>query len=248
MSELPDLSVWKPRDGVRRVMVIAAHPDDIDFGAAGSVAVLTENDVEVSYCVVTNGDAGGFDDRISREEMARIRQEEQRAAAGCVGVNDVVFLGYPDGRVESTIELRRDLSRQIRVARPDRVIAPSPERMWNRIFASHPDHLATGEAAVCAVYPDSRNPFAHPELLESERLEPHTVAEMWLMADPNPNVAVDVTNSFERKLAALRCHSSQVGDGDDLRRHLGEIGSTLATSAGLPAGSLAEAFRVVKTA
>lgn len=244
---LHEMSIWDPGDDVRRVMVIAAHPDDIDFGAAGSVAALTDNGVEVSYCIVTNGDAGGSDRDLSRDEIARIRQDEQRAAAATVGVDDVVFLGYPDGRLVCTIELRRDLSRQIRIVRPDRVISPSPERMWETIFASHPDHLAAGEAALCAVYPDARNIFAHPELFETEGLEEHTVDELWLMADPAPNMAVDITSSFERKLAALRCHISQVGDGRDVDDHLRKIGHRLAHDAGLPAGSFAEAFRVVKT-
>ncbi len=142
---------------------------------------------------------------MSRAEMAALRQDEQRAAAAVVGVSDVRFLGHPDGMVEATLELRRDISRVIRQVRPERVLTQSPERNWEFIFASHPDHLATGEAAVCAVYPDARNPFAHPELLDDEGLEPWTVPELWIMGPggQQAGVAVDTTATVERKVAAL---------------------------------------------
>ena len=156
--------------------MVTAHPDDVDFGAAGTVAAFTAAGVEVTYCIVTNGDAGGSDRTMSRAEMAALRQDEQRAAAAVVGVTDVRFLGHPDGMVQATLGLRRDISRVIRQVRPERVITQSPERNWDAIYASHPDHLAAGEAAVCAVYPDARNPFAHPELLGDEGLEPWSVA------------------------------------------------------------------------
>ncbi len=150
------------------MLLVTAHPDDVDFGSAGSVAAFTAAGLEVTYCIVTNGDAGGSDREMSRSEVAALRQDEQRAAAAVVGVSDVRFLGHPDGRVQATLELRRDISRVIRQVRPERVITQSPERNLDFIYASHPDHLAAGEAAVCAVYPDARNPFAHPELLEGE--------------------------------------------------------------------------------
>jgi LmbE family N-acetylglucosaminyl deacetylase len=238
---------WSPGDGVDRVLVIAAHPDDVDFGAAGTVAAFTDAGVDVSYCIVTNGEAGGNDRTQPRDEMAVIRRDEQRAAAKVVGVHDLTFLGYPDGYVVSTIELRRDLSRVIRRVRPQRVLAPSPDRMWNLIFASHPDHLATGDAATCAVYPDSRNPFAHPELL-AEGLEPHTVRELWLMADPSANVAVETTATFDRKMAALRSHKSQIRDSTAIATRLRRGAAGVAAEAGLPDGGLAEAFHKVVTA
>ncbi len=168
--------IWSSEDGIRRALVVTAHPDDVDFGAAGTVAAFTSAGVDVTYCIVTNGDAGGSDRTMSRAEMAALRQDEQRAAAAVVGVSDVRFLAHPDGMVQASVELRRDISRVIRQVRPERVITQSPERNWDAIFASHPDHLAAGEAAVCAVYPDARNPFAHPELLDDEGLEPWSVA------------------------------------------------------------------------
>jgi GMP synthase-like glutamine amidotransferase/LmbE family N-acetylglucosaminyl deacetylase len=176
----------------------------VDFGSAGTVAAFTSAGIEVTYCVVTNGDAGGSDRSMSRSDMASLRQDEQRAAAALVGVTDVRFLGHPDGMVQATPELRRDISRVIRQVKPGRVITQSPERNWEFIFASHPDHMAAGEAAVCAVYPDARNPFAHTELLDVERLEPWTVGELWIMGpgDGRPAVAVDTTATVERKVAA----------------------------------------------
>jgi LmbE family N-acetylglucosaminyl deacetylase len=234
-------------DEIARILVVTAHPDDVDFGAAGSVAVWTGRGIEVSYCIATDGDAGGSDHSITRKEMAAIRREEQLMAARAVGVTDVTFLGFPDGRVTATLELRSAIARVIRRVRPDRVVAQSPERNWTRIYASHPDHLATGEAAACAVYPDARNPFAFPELLE-EGLEPHAVPELWIMATERANRVVDATDVYAKKLAALKSHVSQVGDGEHLDDLLkGWMGGT-ALAAGLPEGRLAEAFHVVNTA
>jgi len=231
-------------EGVERILVVCAHPDDVDFGVAGSVAAWVKAGIEVGYCIVTDGDAGGSDRSVSRADMAVTRREEQRAAAAEVGVSDVVFLGYPDGRLTPSIELRRDISKQIRLMRPDRLVCQSPERLWERLGASHPDHLAAGEASVCAVYPDARNPFAHPELL-AEDLEPHTVPEMWLMAAPNPNRAVDITDTFDRKIAALRRHRSQVGEGEWIEERIRTWVEAAGRQAGLAEGQLAELFRVV---
>ena len=146
--------------GVERILVVTAHPDDVDFGSAGSVATWTDKGIEVAYCIVTDGDAGGFDPEVPRREIAGIRQREQTEAAKEVGVAELHFLGHPDGALYPTLEVRRDISRVIRQVRPQRVVCPSPDRQLERIYASHPDHLAAGEAAICAVYPDARNPFA----------------------------------------------------------------------------------------
>jgi LmbE family N-acetylglucosaminyl deacetylase len=232
---------------VERILAVLAHPDDVDFGAGGTVARWTDEGIEVTYCLVTDGDAGGFDDT-PRDRMGPLRQAEQRAAAAAVGVTDVRFLGYPDGRLELTLDLRRDISRVIRQVRPQRVLTQSPERNWVRMPASHPDHLTTGEAALRAIYPDSRNPFAFPGLLADEGLEPWEVAEVWVMAHPSPNHYVDVTNTFDRKIAALRAHVSQTAHMDDLEIWLRERLGHIATEAGLPAGHLAEAFAVYSTA
>jgi LmbE family N-acetylglucosaminyl deacetylase len=228
--------------------VVTAHPDDVDFGAAGTVAVFTTAGVEVTYCIATSGESGGSDRTMARVDMAALRQDEQRAAAAVVGVSDVRFLGHPDGMVETTRALRRDISRVIRQVRPDLVLTQSPERNLEFIFASHPDHLATGEAAVDAVYPDARNPFAHPELLDVERLEPWTVPELWIMGPggQQAGVAVDTTATVERKVAALMCHKSQMSDPDAVAERVRDWARGNAELAGLPEGRSAELFRVIR--
>ena len=182
--------------------------------------------------------------------MAALRQDEQRAAASVVGVSDVRFLGHPDGRVQATLDLRRDISRVIRQVRPERVITQSPERNWDFIYASHPDHLAAGEAAVCAVYPDARNPFAHPELLEGEGLEPWTVPELWIMGpgagEASSRMAVETTATVDRKVAAVMCHKSQMTDPDAIAQRVRAASLAMGATAGLPEGRSAELFRVTR--
>jgi LmbE family N-acetylglucosaminyl deacetylase len=229
---------------VDRVLIVVAHPDDIDFGAAGTIAGWTAAGVEVAYCIATYGDAGGFDDT-PREQMPVLREAEQRAAAKILGVDDVTFLGYPDGAVTVTLDLRRDIARQIRRVRPQRVLVPSPERNWQRIPASHPDHMAVGEAAMCAVYPDARNPFAFPELLADEALDAWTVPEVWVMGAPQADHYVDVTEQFDTKIAALQAHVTQTAHFDDLDGFLRRWATAAAAAGGLPEGRLAEVFRVV---
>ncbi len=230
---------------VERILVVTAHPDDVDFGSAGSVARWTDAGARVSYCIVTDGDAGGFDPAVPRSEIPAIRRAEQTAAAARVGVapEDVIFLGHPDGYLEVSLDLRREIASVIRRVRPRRVVTQSPERNWARIYPSHPDHLAAGEATICAVYPDSRNPFWFPELL-AQGLEPWTVEELMVMGGPQPDVFVDVTDQFERKLAALRCHESQHTDADGglAERMSGWLGMN-AEAGGLGPGRLAEAYR-----
>ena len=236
-----------PDQEVERVLVIAAHPDDIDFGAAGTVATFVDAGLAVTYLVCTQGDQGGFDDT-PREQMPAIRMAEQRAAAAAVGVSDVRFLqGYRDGWLEPTFELQRDIVRVIRGVRPHRLLIPSPERNWERIHASHPDHLATGEACIRAVYPAARNPHAWPELVAEEGLQPWTVDEVWLMAHHTNSHHVDITHTFARKVAALHAHTSQTGHMDELEAMLRDWSTQMADRAGWSAGRLAESFHVVPT-
>lgn len=232
---------------VERALVVMAHPDDVDFGSAGTIATWTDSGIEVSYCIVTDGDAGGFDPTVPRDQIGGIRQAEQRAAAKEVGVEDVVFLGYPDGQLAVSFDLRRDISRVIRQRRPQRLLMQSPERNYERIYASHPDHLAAGEAAMCAVYPDARNPYTHLELA-AEGHEAWTVSETWVQtAGDGATTYVDVTDVYDRKLAALRAHASQTAHMDDLDGLLRQWLSRNAAAGGLPEGRLAEAYRVLDT-
>lgn len=236
-----------PFDGIDRILVVMAHPDDVDFGVAGSVATWTDAGIDVVYLIVTDGDAGGAELGIPRAEMAPLRRDEQRAAAAIVGVDDVRFLGYPDGRVVVSLELRRDIARVIRRVRPQRVVAMNPERNLERIYASHPDHLATGECTIDAVYPDARNRWAHPELAE-EGLEPHTVDEVWIYAATvTPTHYVDVTANAERKVSALLAHKSQMPDPQGTEARVRDWMTANGRAAGLPEGRLAELVRVVNT-
>lgn len=238
-----------PLADVQRVLCVHAHPDDVDFGCAGTVAGWVDAGIEVAYLLVTRGDAGGFDDT-PREQMPILRETEQRAAAAAVGVKQVEFLeGYRDGVLTPTIELRRDITAAIRRFRPDRILTNSPLRRWDRIAGpSHPDHLAAGEATTCAVYPDARNPFAFPELLRDRGLEPWTVREIWYSGGPDPDHLVDVTDTYERKLAALRAHVSQTSHLDDLDGLLRARMAAIALAGGLPEGRLAEGYTVLSTA
>lgn len=238
----------RPDSDIERILVVTAHPDDVDFGAAGTVAAWVRAGIDVSYAIITNGDAGGFDPAIDRAEIPGIRQAEQRAAGAAVGVTDIHFLNYRDGELTVTHELRRDISRVIRQVRPQRMLIQSPDRNWERIQASHPDHLAAGEAAMCAIYPDARNPFAHSSLLLDEGLEEWTVPEVWIMASPQPNHYVDVTEVMETKLAAIHAHASQLPDPDGVDVRVRDWCRKAAKDAGLGTDSYCEAFQVVATA
>jgi LmbE family N-acetylglucosaminyl deacetylase len=237
-----------PLPDIERVLCVFAHPDDVDFGAAGTVARWVDDGLEVNYLLVTRGESGGFDEAVPRAEIPHIREAEQRAAAAAVGVKHVEFLdGYIDGTVTVSLGLRRDIAAAIRRVRPDRVLTNSPVRRWDRIGAGHPDHLAVGEATTCAVYPDARNPFAFPELLREHNLPAWTVREMWFSGVQSADHIVDITGTYERKLAALRAHESQTSHQEDLDGMLRGWLSANAKVGNLPDGALAEAFTIVRT-
>ncbi|MGB8941680.1 MAG: PIG-L deacetylase family protein [Streptomyces sp.] len=235
---------------LERVLVVVAHPDDVDFGAAGTVAGWCADGVQVWYCVVTDGEAGGADPSVGRGDMHRLRREEQKQAAAELGVGGerIYWLGYPDGGLELSLDLRRDIARVIRRVRPQIVLTQSPDRNWELLAPSHPDHLVTGEAAFRAVYPDARNPFAFPELLSEEGLEPWVVPEVWLSGGPIPNRFVDVTDNFDVKMRALKAHASQIGNLAQVEAEMRQWLGAQAEAARLPAGRLAEPFQVVSTA
>jgi len=241
-----------PDADIERILVVTAHPDDVDFGSGGTIATWTDAGIEVVYCICTDGDAGGFDLDFPRDQIAGVRRAEQTEAAKRVGVHDVRFLGYPDGRLVASLDLRRDISRVIRQVKPQRMLVQSPERDYERIGRSHPDHRAAGEAALNAIYPDARNPFMYPELRVDEGLDAWTVAETWIMGTPHaahlPAHYVDVTETFDRKIHALRAHESQTGHMDDLDVFVGNWLKINAERGGLPEGRLAESFLVMATA
>ena len=215
---------------IEKALVIIAHPDDVDFGMAGTIATLTSRD---RRDLLPRGlrDAGGDESVMAKEERAKLREDEQRAAAACVGVPDLVFLGYPDGTVEPTLALRRDLARVIRRLRPDVVLTQSPERNYDRIFASHPTTSPPGEAALRAVYPDARNPHAFPALPNDEGLEPHTVSRSGSAGRPGADDGgrhdrgdrqegrgAEVPQEPARRRRPTRPHAARVGRHDRQER------------------------------
>jgi LmbE family N-acetylglucosaminyl deacetylase len=194
---------------IERVMVITAHPDDSEFGAGGTVAKFVKEGREVAYCIVTNGNKGSSDRAMTPERLAVIRAEEQRNAARVLGVEHVRFLGYPDGEVEDTRDLRRDVSREIRRFRPDLVVCQNPNRTYN-LGASHRDHRTVGGVVLDCVYPLARDHLAFPELMPE--FEPHKVREVYVMQWQEPHIVSDIGDVIDLKLKALACHASQFKD------------------------------------
>lgn len=234
-----------PRDDIARVLGVCAHPDDLDFGAGGTIAGWTEAGIEVAYLIITRGDAGGRG--IDRSEITGLRETEQRKAAAALGVSQVDFLdGYRDSQVEPSYQLRRDIARAIRRFRPDRVLTTSPVRSWRMREMDHPDHAAAGQATCNAIYPDAANPNVHPELLHDEGLQEWSVSEVWFCGPPEPGHHVDTTATFDRKVAALREHASQPPANDILDEMVRSRDAATARAAYLPVGRTAEAFIVVR--
>lgn len=198
-----------------RMLAIAAHHDDIEFGMAGSIARWVAEGASVSYVIITNGGAGSNQPNIDLNELIETRQREQIEAAAAVGVTDIRFLGYQDGALQPTMELRKALTRIIREIKPDRVLCQDPTTVFfGEGYINHPDHRAAGEAALYAVFPSSETRPIFPELL-AEGYEPHKVKELFVTLTTNPTHFVDISSTMEQKIAALRPHVSQIGSGED---------------------------------
>jgi LmbE family N-acetylglucosaminyl deacetylase len=228
-----------------RVLVVTAHPDDPEFQAGGTVARWTDEGIEVVYCVITDGDSGGADPSLSRAQRGALRRTEQLSAAKVLGVEDVRFLGYTDGTLDASLPLRRDLCGVVRQVRPTRMLIPSPEINWAWFPDFHPDHRAAGEAALCAAYPDARTPFA-PDDVANSTDAPWLVPEVWIMSGPRPDTVVDVTESADRKISALREHASQTAHVEGWEERVRGRLAERARGGGLAEGCLAEAFQVVR--
>ncbi|MEI7768690.1 MAG: PIG-L deacetylase family protein [Chloroflexales bacterium] len=224
-----------------RILVIAAHPDDIEFGMGGSVALWTDAGHEVIYALVTDGSAGTNEPGADLAALARTRRDEQIAAAAAVGVRDVRFLGHRDGTLQPTIELRRELTALIRQVRPQRVICQDPTLIFaGSGYINHPDHRAAGEAALYAVFPSAETRPIFPELLD-EGLEPHKVHELYLTFSPQPDTFFDISSVIDRKIESLLCHRSQVGP------EVGEMVRGWDAETGKRDGyAYAESFRVMR--
>ena len=221
---------------IERVMVITAHPDDSEFGAAGTIALHVKEGREVTYVIATNGNKGSSDRTMMPERLAGIREAEQRNAARVLGVERVEFLGYEDGELEDTRDLRRDVTRQIRRWRPDLVITMQPLRTKN-LYASHRDHRTVASVALDCIYPLARDHMAFAELMPE--YEPHKVREVNLMQWDDADLVVDISEVMDVKLKALACHQSQFKDFAGLEKRIRERAATL----GKPKGyTFAEAF------
>lgn len=199
----------KPRH-FERVLVVSAHPDDPEFSAGAAVASLARDGAEVYYVICTDGSQGGEDPSVPDQELSARRYEEQRRAAQTLGVKEVDFLGFRDGHLRPDLDLRHAITAEIRRRKPDLVITHSPVRALQvGIGASHPDHLAVGEATLCAVYPDARNPRAFTDLL-ALGLEPHKVKEVWVPGFEHPDHFVEVDDDLlDLKFRSIMCHTSQ---------------------------------------
>jgi LmbE family N-acetylglucosaminyl deacetylase len=236
MSELERDELIDPLD---RALVIFSHPDDAEFSAASTIALLTARGTRVDYVVTTDGGKGTEDPAVTPAQLSATREAEQRAAADRLGVSEIVHLGYPDGYLTPSLDLRRDIVRQIRRFRPDLVIAQYPVRRQDgNPFIGHPDHLATGEATLAAVYPAARDRLNFPELLE-EGLEPWKVRQVLVSGVEQPNLFLDIGTTFEIGLEALFCHVSQIGDRAEVETGARERAEERGRLAGIP---LASAF------
>lgn len=228
--------------GFSRGMVVVAHADDAEFGCSGTVAKWCSEGWEVVYVICTDGSKGSSNPEMTQKKLKDIRRQEQTAAGKVLGLKDVAFLDREDSMLQPTLDLRRDIAREIRSHRPDVLLCPSPTRNlhgegWG---VGHPDHLAAGEAALSAVFPTARDRLTFPELLE-EGLEPHKVSEVWVMGDTEPDVWVDVTDHVDTAAEALKQHASQLSwDADEAAEFMRRSRRRTAEGRGM---QYAEAFR-----
>lgn len=234
-------------DDVERVMVVVAHPDDAEFGSGGSVARWAREGKDVTYVVATRGEKGSADPDMTSPQLAATREEEQRAAADRLGVSRVVFLGFIDGELRPNLQLRREITHEIRRWRPDLVICQNPTTFYVDGYINHPDHRAVGEATLAAVFPIARDHLNFPEHRE-EGLEPHKVRYVFMNISPDCNTWVDISDTIDAKIDALREHDSQFEDFDALAERIRERAAETAREGreqGADVGEYAEAFRLV---
>jgi LmbE family N-acetylglucosaminyl deacetylase len=222
---------WRPA----RFMVIAAHPDDADFGPAATAARWIDQGSVGWLVCCTSGDAGAEDPDTDPLELAAMREREQRAAADVIGYGGVTFLHQPDGALANDLVLREHLVREIRTFRPDAVLATDPEVVFHdNEGVNHVDHRTAGFAAVDAVYPAARNPMAFPWLAR-EGLAAHSVGRLYLFWSNAPTVWIDVTTTIDRKIAALRAHASQIREPEkldgEIREWAAEVGQPIGVAA-----------------
>lgn len=205
----------------QNILVVLAHPDDPEFFCGASTARWVRAGHHVSYCVITCGDKGTKDLTIKSDELCALRQKEQRAAAKVLGVKDITFLNYPDGYLVPDLRLRKDITRVIRIVRPDVLVTCDPLTLFTAMGGlNHPDHRAAGQATLDAVFPAARDHLNFIELWTDEKLEPHIVREVWVCGTLQPNVVLEVTDTWEIKIKALFKHKSQIGEPEKLAERM----------------------------
>lgn len=236
----------EPLNEAIKIVAIAAHHDDLEFGISGSIARWIEEGADVTYIIITDGGAGSNEPNIDLQGLIESRRQEQIEASKAVGVTDTRFLGYKDGTLQPTIELRKTLTRLLRELKPDRVICQDPTTVFfGDGYINHPDHRAAGEAAIYATFPSSETRPIFPELLD-EGYEPHKVKELWLTLTENPTHYVDITNTLNKKTDSLRAHVSQLGEGEDFENGVGKWIKERFSEAGKRVGvPYAEFFKVM---
>ena len=224
------------------VLGIAAHPDDLDFSSSGTMAKLAQNGAEIHYLILTDGSQGSADYDASPLELAKIREAEQRSALKVIGSKpeNVTFLGYPDGALQITMEVKKDVVKVIRIVKPDVVVTMDPSVLYSSLrgFINHPDHRAAGQIALDAVFPLARDHMAFPQLF-SEGFLPHKVKTVLLTNFEKHNYFVDISSTIDIKVAALKEHASQVPDIDKAETMIKQWSSTMGKEAGY---QYAEAF------
>jgi LmbE family N-acetylglucosaminyl deacetylase len=215
------------------VLGVAAHPDDLDFGASGTMAGFAKNGAAVHYLIVTDGSKGSSDPKLSSADLIKIREKEQRNAVKAIGGKSVTFLGYPDGELEVTMALKKDIVKVIRSLKPDVVITMDPAMLYSakRGFINHPDHRAAAQATLDSVFPLARDHMVFPELFANGYL-PHKTPTVLLTNFDSNNFVVDITDTFTDKIAALKAHASQVGDINELKKWLSQMAETIGKPAG----------------
>lgn len=236
MVELLDFPELKPRV----VLGVAAHPDDLDFGAGGTMARFANEGAAVHYLILTDGSAGSSDREVSAKKLIALREAEQRAAVKAIGGKGVEFLGYQDGKLEVTMDLKRDIVKEIRRVKPDVVVIFDPSMIYSaeRGFINHPDHRAASQAALDAVFPLARDHLSFPELM-ADSLEPHITPTVLMVNFNTRNFFVDISDTFEAKMKALAAHASQIPDLPEVEERMRRMAQLDGNEAGV---QLAEAF------
>lgn len=236
-------------EGPLTALVVAAHPDDPEFGCGGTSALWVSQGYEVYYVVCTSGDKGSSDPEMTSERLVELREAEQRAAAEVIGVKKVFFLRLPDGELKPDLVLRRAIVKAIRTVRPEIVVTHDPTTVYTDSSINHPDHQAVGHATLNAIYPTARDRLNFPEQ-EAAGLLPHKVREVYLWGSRESNAWIDISTSFATKIAALRCHKTQIAEPERMEQRMRERAEALAKERrgeGDPP-AIAEAFRHIELA